>query len=294
MELRSGGIENRYGYQGLYAEKDKEIGWNNLELRNYDAAVGRWLTTDPYGQYDSPYVGMGNNPITGVDKDGGAVEPPDIIYKNSYTNKEVARIKLPGEDVTIFTEAFRPQDIFTASPGPVLSAELNLSATESYRRANLYQLRQNLSNVNYNDISNPTTSFAIVANVGEVAAGELMTYKVGQLFSKINEIRSFSLNNGYGIFGREGKMIGNYKLEMMYANPSAGRGAGTIFSLKQDVKGGALWRWDYGKLHSTGEMGYHSTIRYYWKGVKYGNTAQRTAWPSSLKAPFYKEIPKMK
>ena len=70
-EVSSGGIDNRYGYQGIYAEKDKETGWNNFELRNYDAAVGRWLTTDPYGQYHSPYVGMGNNPVSGFDPDGG-------------------------------------------------------------------------------------------------------------------------------------------------------------------------------------------------------------------------------
>jgi len=71
QEVSFGGIENRFGYQGLYAEKDKETGWNNFELRNYDAAVGRWLTTDPYGQYHSPYVGMGNNPISGFDPNGG-------------------------------------------------------------------------------------------------------------------------------------------------------------------------------------------------------------------------------
>jgi len=39
--------------------------------RFYDAEIGRWLTTDPYGQYHSPYVGMGNNPISGFDSDGG-------------------------------------------------------------------------------------------------------------------------------------------------------------------------------------------------------------------------------
>ncbi|MFC5284505.1 RHS repeat domain-containing protein [Pedobacter alpinus] len=61
----------RYGYQGQYAEKDKETNWNSFELRNYDAAIGRWLSVDPYGQYASPYLGMGNNPVSGVDPDGG-------------------------------------------------------------------------------------------------------------------------------------------------------------------------------------------------------------------------------
>lgn len=71
MEVRSAGVDSRYGYQGLYAEKDKETGWSSFELRNYDAAIGRWLTIDPMGQYVSPYVGMGNNPVSGVDPTGG-------------------------------------------------------------------------------------------------------------------------------------------------------------------------------------------------------------------------------
>ncbi|SEN75937.1 RHS repeat-associated core domain-containing protein [bacterium A37T11] len=68
--LRSAGTGWRYGYQGQYAEKDGETGWNAFEARNYDAAIGRWLSTDPAGQYNSPYVGMGNNPVIGVDPDG--------------------------------------------------------------------------------------------------------------------------------------------------------------------------------------------------------------------------------
>ncbi|MDR6735567.1 RHS repeat domain-containing protein [Sphingobacterium sp. 2149] len=70
-EVRSGGTDHRYGYQGLYAERDKETGLNSFELRNYDPILARWLTPDPYGQYDSPYVGMGNNPVSGIDVDGG-------------------------------------------------------------------------------------------------------------------------------------------------------------------------------------------------------------------------------
>ncbi|MFN7839567.1 MAG: RHS repeat domain-containing protein, partial [Bacteroidota bacterium] len=61
----------RYGYQGKYAEKDEETGWNHFELREYDNIIGRWTTKDPKGQFYSPYVGMGNNPVGGVDPDGG-------------------------------------------------------------------------------------------------------------------------------------------------------------------------------------------------------------------------------
>jgi RHS repeat-associated protein len=61
----------RYGYQGQFSEKDLTTGWNEFELRMYDARFGRWLSPDPYGQFASPYVGMGNNPTLSVDPDGG-------------------------------------------------------------------------------------------------------------------------------------------------------------------------------------------------------------------------------
>ena len=64
-------VNNDYGYQGLYAELDENTGWHGFELRQYDAFLGRWTSMDPYGQYASPYLGMGNSPVNGVDPDGG-------------------------------------------------------------------------------------------------------------------------------------------------------------------------------------------------------------------------------
>lgn len=52
----------------------------------YDPAIGRWMSTDPYGQYDSPYIGMGNNPVSSVDPDGGFVDPEKPI-NDSKPNK---------------------------------------------------------------------------------------------------------------------------------------------------------------------------------------------------------------
>tara|TARA_Y100001934_G_C12382633_1_gene793394 strand:- start:508 stop:4848 length:4341 start_codon:yes stop_codon:yes gene_type:complete len=59
----------RYKYQGQ--EKDSETGKEAFELRLWDARIGRWLTTDPAGQFHSPYLGMGNNPTNAIDPDGG-------------------------------------------------------------------------------------------------------------------------------------------------------------------------------------------------------------------------------
>jgi len=59
----------RYAYQGQ--EKDPETGMEAFQLRLWDSRIGRWLTPDPYAQYHSPYLGMDNNPINGIDPDGG-------------------------------------------------------------------------------------------------------------------------------------------------------------------------------------------------------------------------------
>jgi len=63
-----GGEPYRYAFQGQ--EKDPETGKEAFQLRLWDSRIGRWLTTDPAGQYHSPYLGMGNNPMNGVDPDG--------------------------------------------------------------------------------------------------------------------------------------------------------------------------------------------------------------------------------
>jgi RHS repeat-associated protein len=63
-----GGELYRYAFQGQ--EKDPETGKEAFQLRLWDGRIGRWLTTDPAGQYASPYLGMGNNPINGIDPDG--------------------------------------------------------------------------------------------------------------------------------------------------------------------------------------------------------------------------------
>lgn len=66
----------RYAYQGQ--EKDAETGMEAFEARLWDARIGRWLTVDPAGEFFSPYLGMGNNPISNIDPDGRCVKCPDF------------------------------------------------------------------------------------------------------------------------------------------------------------------------------------------------------------------------
>ncbi|OGX87431.1 hypothetical protein BEN47_10915 [Hymenobacter lapidarius] len=67
----------RYGFEGKYAENDEETGWNSFEARMYNSRIGRWMAPDPEGQFISPYIGIGNNPIKYVDPDGR-----DVIVLN--------------------------------------------------------------------------------------------------------------------------------------------------------------------------------------------------------------------
>ena len=55
---------------------DDDLGWNDFELRSYDPQIGRFLQNDPYDQFASGYVGMGNDPVNSIDEDGGLVGGP--------------------------------------------------------------------------------------------------------------------------------------------------------------------------------------------------------------------------
>jgi RHS repeat-associated protein len=77
-EMKAAEFTYRFGYQGQFAEKDEETGWNHFELREYDPVIGRWTVTDPYLQYWSPYNGMGNDPVNYADPDGGYLVWSDV------------------------------------------------------------------------------------------------------------------------------------------------------------------------------------------------------------------------
>lgn len=64
-----------YGYQGSFSTEitEFELNYNEFQLRNYDPQIGRWTTPDPYDEFASPYLGMGNDPANNVDPDGGSI-----------------------------------------------------------------------------------------------------------------------------------------------------------------------------------------------------------------------------
>ncbi len=99
--MRSEGEKYRFGYQGEFAEQDDETGWNAFELRMYDSQIGRWMAPDPYRQYWSSYVGMGNNPMSLVDPDGGMTDP-DPIYDGYLLPDLVVTAKFDSFNTSLF------------------------------------------------------------------------------------------------------------------------------------------------------------------------------------------------
>ena len=77
MPMPNRNLEGGYRYKFQGQEKDPETGMEAFEARLWDSRIGRWLTIDPAGEFHSPYMGMGNNPISIVDPDGRCTKCPD-------------------------------------------------------------------------------------------------------------------------------------------------------------------------------------------------------------------------
>ena len=94
----------RYDYQGQYAEKDGETGLHHFELRQWDARIARWNSTDPYGQYFSPYMGMGNNPVSLVDPNGGWVPGAGFFKNLFYSDNRINAMNAAGPNGSYFRD----------------------------------------------------------------------------------------------------------------------------------------------------------------------------------------------
>ncbi len=63
-----------YNYNWQFQGKEREqVGsfvYDDFGSRFYDTQLGRWNATDPQSQFHSPYLAMGNNPISYIDPNG--------------------------------------------------------------------------------------------------------------------------------------------------------------------------------------------------------------------------------
>jgi RHS repeat-associated protein len=86
-----GGIKaNKYLYNGIELIEDNGLNIYSALYRNYDPVIGRWWQNDPKtSERESPYVGMGNNPILYSDFLGDTIRfnGSEVFVKQFETDK---------------------------------------------------------------------------------------------------------------------------------------------------------------------------------------------------------------
>jgi RHS repeat-associated protein len=66
-----GGTPNKFLYNGKELEgEDLGLNWYHYGARYYDPQLGRWHVVDLVDEYQSPYLYVGNNPVSRLDPDG--------------------------------------------------------------------------------------------------------------------------------------------------------------------------------------------------------------------------------
>jgi hypothetical protein len=79
-------LKYHFKYQGQERENTFALNLNEFEARHGacpdeggNPQIGRWMVPDPAQQFPSPYVGMGNEWVSGVDPDGRFVLMPILV-----------------------------------------------------------------------------------------------------------------------------------------------------------------------------------------------------------------------
>ncbi|MCF8344622.1 MAG: RHS repeat-associated core domain-containing protein [Bacteroidales bacterium] len=63
-------LSNKYRFQGKELQDEHNLYWHDFGARMYDNQLGRWHCADPAEQFNSPYLAMGNNPVSMIDPNG--------------------------------------------------------------------------------------------------------------------------------------------------------------------------------------------------------------------------------
>ncbi len=210
MPMPNRNIEGQYRYAYQGQEKDPETGMEAFELRLWDGRIGRWLTTDPYGQYFSPYLGMGNNPISRVDPDGGMDNP---VYDENGNFLGTTASGLQGEAIIMNADDFT-QGMSDASALGVGTLFSNFSGSENAMNS----IQSHFSNLSNRPDWDGKLTFAEVTKWSNEGSGEPLFVDAGRI--NLNPINTGDFSNN------SSRSIDFFSLE--YFHPETGSVYGHI------------------------------------------------------------------
>jgi hypothetical protein len=98
-------LKYHFKYQGQERENTFALNLNEFEARHGacpdeggNPQIGRWMVPDPAQQFPSPYVGMGNEWVSGVDPDGRWVNILAAAITNIVANRDQIKDATEGEN----------------------------------------------------------------------------------------------------------------------------------------------------------------------------------------------------
>ncbi len=202
-----GNLQNNYQYQGSFSEMDADIGWNDFELRNYDAQTGRWVQQDPYDEFASPYSGMGNDPVLNTDPTGGCVlcetaeaaenlnQVVVIAYRASKTTVDMTHLAVSITSITVSAARISIDvinNVTTKQVGPGFPKIMGTTYPNTIHLSNV-QIESNLNSLNVQGLS-ITYLNALVKEEGL----SLSMYDVDNTLEKIKTAKGHGGNTTIG------------------------------------------------------------------------------------------------
>jgi RHS repeat-associated protein len=163
----------RWAYQGKYSEFDTETSFNHYQLREYDPQIGRWTSPDPKKQFHSSYIGMGNNPISGVDPDGGwllsglfksaqrLADNINSFFKSKYEIEDAVSVQKVDYEVKYYKNIW---DRILGKESTKIETAYQIIANGDWDVSCLSTEKQELVNSFRNVLDAPTAIFADIVN----------------------------------------------------------------------------------------------------------------------------------
>lgn len=263
MPMPDRNVEGNYRYAFQGQEKDPETGMEAFEARLWDARIGRWLTVDPAGEFFSPYLGMGNNPISTIDPDGRCTKCPDnAAVGDTYNHPEYGTLTLGTQGWAGADGVNIMNDVILTSGGSALNdvgnVALGVSALNSAFDSAIPKLGINDFNLKS---FNPSTGYATLeAFPGKVfengtddalrALGSLRT--VTKLVGTAANVASFSP-------ALSEVLEGNYSSSAVEA---AGAGIGLEIGVTYGFAAGLAWAsgWEGGRYLVNNSEAYNRKV----------------------------------